>query len=399
MQYSIDLAAVRARFEANFTFRGELGASVSIWQGGREAISLAAGWRDRQQSTPWRAETLVLLWSITKGLAASCLLHALAADGIGLETPVAALWPKFAQGGKEDVTLAQLLSHQAGLAAMATPEVSLFDHDAVAAALAAQAPVWPPGSAHGYHPRTFGFLMEECLRRLRPGTTLGQYWREQFAGPLGLNIWIGLPDELAVRVASVYPARSGPGQHGTLDPFYEALAVEDSLTRRAFAGPRGLHSVASMNTPEARRASLPSLGGIGTASSLGKFYAMLANGGTLEGRTYFPPHAIRWMSTPLANGHDEVLCRDTAFSAGFMQDPLGPDGRKLRHLFGPSTTAFGQPGAGGGHAFADPENNVAFAYLMNQMELGVLPNEKSLSLVAAIYGDPTGQPPAASAVC
>ena len=399
MHHQIDLSALRTGFDANFTFRGELGASVSVWQGGREVISLASGWRDRQQSTPWRADTMVLMWSITKGLAASCLLHALAADRVPLDTPVAALWPEFAQNGKEGITLAQLLSHQAGLAAMATPEVSLFDHEAVAAALAAQAPAWPPGKAHGYHPRTFGFLMEEGLRRLRPGQTLGQYWREQFAAPLGLDIWIGLPDELAVRVASVYPARSGPGQHGTLDPFYEALAVEDSLTRRAFAGPRGLHSVASMNTPDARRASLPSLGGIGTASSLGKFYALLANGGSLDGRTFFPREAICWMSTPLTTGHDEVLCRDTAFSAGFMQDPLGPDGRKLRHLFGPSTEAFGQPGAGGGHAFADPENNVAFAYLMNQMELGVLPNEKSLSLVAAIYGEQPDEPPTASAVC
>jgi CubicO group peptidase (beta-lactamase class C family) len=399
MQRSIDLAAVRARFEGNFTFRGELGASVSIWQEGREVISLAAGWRDRQQSTPWRADTLVLLWSITKGLAASCLLHALATDAIGLETPVAALWPEFGQSGKERVTLAQLLSHQAGLAAMVVPDVSLFDHDAVASALAAQPPSWPPGQAHGYHPRTFGFLMEECLRRLRPGHTLGRYWRECFGDPLNLDIWIGLPDELNVRVASVYPARSGPGQHGTLDPFYEALAVEESLTRRAFAGPRGLHSVASMNTPEARRASLPSLGGIGTATSLGKFYALLANGGVLEGRTFFPSEAIAWMSTPLTNGPDEVLCRETAFSAGFMQDPLGPDGRKLRHLFGPSTRAFGQPGAGGGHAFADPEHNIAFAYLMNQMELGVLPNEKSLSLVAAIYGEPGEEAPTPSAVC
>ncbi len=395
----IDVSAIRHGFDANFAFRGELGASVSVWQDGREILSLAGGWRDRQQSTPWRADTLVLMWSITKGLAASCLLHALALDGIGLETPVAALWPEFAQNGKEGVTLAQLLSHQAGLAAMASPEVSLFDHDAVAAALAAQAPVWPPGRAHGYGPRTFGFLMDECLRRLRPGQTLGQYWRAQFGDPLGLDIWIGLPDELAVRVASVYPAKSGPGQHGTLDPFYEALAVEDSLTRRAFAGPRGLHSVASMNTPDARRASLPSLGGIGTASSLAKCYALRANGGSLEGHAYSPPQAVAWMSTPLANGHDETLCRDTAFSAGFMQDPLGPDGRKLRQLFGPSTRAFGQPGAGGGHAFADPEHNVAFAYLMNQMELGVLPNEKSLSLVAAIYGATPEPLPTASAVC
>ena len=177
------------------------------------------------------------------------------------------------------------------------------------------------------------------------------------------------------------------GQEGPLGPFYEALADEKSLTRQAFSGPRGLHSVASMNTPEARRASIPSFSGIGSAHALGKFYALLANGGKLHDQTIFAPAVLATMTRTLANGPDRILCLDTAFSAGFMHDPLGRDGRKTRHVYGPSLRAFGQPGAGGGHAFADPENNVAFAYLMNQMELGVLPNEKSLSMVAALYED------------
>jgi CubicO group peptidase (beta-lactamase class C family) len=378
------LAAIRTGFEENFAIRGELGASVSIWQEGREVLSLASGWRDRQHTIPWTEDTLVLMWSITKGLAAACLLHVLAWDRIPLKTPVSAIWPGFAQSGKGSVTLAALLSHQAGLAALEDPEVSIFDHEAVAAALAAQSPLHADGSSHGYHARTYGFLIDELVRRLRPGQTLGSYWREQLAGPLGLDLWIGLPEDEDERVAPVYPARMVQGQ--PLDSFYDALADEASLTRRAFSGPRGLHSVASMNTPAARRASLPSLGGIGTARALGKFYAMLANGGAIDGTVYFPPQALAWMTTPLTSGHDAVLCLDTAFSAGFMQDPIGGDGRKIRHRFGPSTAAFGQPGAGGGHAFADPENNIAFAYLMNQMEPGVLPKAKSLSLVSAIYG-------------
>ena len=383
----MNLAAVQARFEENFRRRGELGASVSIWHEGREILSLADGWRDRQQTVSWTSDTLVLMWSITKGLAAACVLHALAADDIPLTTPVAALWPEFAQNGKAAVTLAQLLSHQSGLAAMADPEVSILDHPAVAAALAAQAPCWPPGTAHGYGPRTYGFLADEILRRLRPGQTLGQYWRQTFADPLGLDLWIGLPDAQAGRVASIYPARTALGEQGPLGPFYEALADEKSLTRRAFSGPRGLHSVASMNTTDARRASIPSFSGVGTARALGKFYALLANGGSLDGQTFFAPAALHAMTQTLVNGPDRILCLDTAFSAGFMQDPVGPDGRKTRHVYGSSLRAFGQPGAGGGHAFADPENNVAFAYLMNQMELGVLPNEKSLSMVGALYED------------
>ena len=383
----MNLAAVQARFEENFRLRGELGASVSVWHEGREILSLADGWRDRQQTIPWTGDTLVLMWSITKGLAAACVLHALAADGIPLATPVAAVWPEFAQNGKAAVTLAQLLSHQSGLAAMAEPEVSILDHAAVAAALATQAPCWPPGTAHGYGPRTFGFLADEILRRLRPGQTIATYWRHTFADPLALNIWIGLPDEQTSRVASIFPARTILGQEGPLGPFYDALADEKSLTRRAFSGPRGLHSVASMNTAEGRRASIPSFSGVGSARALGKFYALLANGGQLGGQTFFAADTLHEMTQTLTNGPDRILCLETAFSAGFMQDPFGPDGRKTRHVYGPSLRAFGQPGAGGGHAFADPENNVAFAYLMNQMELGVLPNEKSLSMVRALYED------------
>lgn len=384
----MNLEKVRACFEANFRERGELGASVSIWQAGEEVLSLSDGWRDRQQTVPWTTGTLVLMWSITKGLASACLLHALAEDGVSLETPVAAVWPEFAANGKAGITLAQLLSHQSGLSAMAEPEVSILDHAAVATALAAQAPWWTPGTAHGYGPRTYGFLVDEILRRLRPGQTVGRYWRQTFAEPLGLDLWIGLPDEQAERVAAIYPARTILGQSGPLGPFYEALADEKSLTRRAFSGPRGLHSVASMNAPDARRQAIPSFSGIGSAHALGKFYAMLANGGELDGYRFFSTEMLRAMTTTLANGKDRVLCLDTAFSAGFMQDPCGADGRKTRQVYGPSLQAFGQPGAGGGHAFADPENSVAFAYLMNQMELGVMPNEKSLGMVGALYEEP-----------
>jgi CubicO group peptidase (beta-lactamase class C family) len=321
------LAEVRARFTENFASRGELGAAVSIWHEGREVLALSGGWRDRQHAVPWTEVTLVLLWSITKGLAAACLLHVLAADGIGLETSVAALWPEFAARGKAAITLAELLSHRAALMALEDPAASIFDHAAVAAALAAQSPVHAPDASHGYHARTYGFLLDELVRRLRGGQPLGSYWRAQFGEPLGLDLWIGLPEDQDSRVAAVYPARM-----------------------------------------------------------LGKFYAMLANGGVMDGRTFFRPAELAAMSTPLTTGPDAVLCLETAFSAGFMMDPLDVAGRKLRRRFGPSLRAFGQPGAGGGHAFADPENRIAFAYLMNQMELGVLPNAKSLGLVSAIYG-------------
>lgn len=174
-------------FAENFSQYGELGASVSVWREGHEIVSLAGGSKDRQHEQAWTEETMVLFWSATKGLSAACLLHACQEHGIELTTPVAAVWPEFAQAGKERVTIAELLSHQAGLAALASP-TPVMDHDAVAAALAAATPAWPLGEGHGYHPRTFGFLVDETLRRITGGRTLRDYWCREFAEPLGLEV-------------------------------------------------------------------------------------------------------------------------------------------------------------------------------------------------------------------
>ncbi len=293
-----------------------------------------------------------------------------------MERRVAEFWPEFAEAGKSEVTLAQLLSHQAGLAALDQP-AEITDHAAVVRALEKQTPLWPPGTAHGYHARTFGFLLDELVRRI-DGRTLGDYWREIFAEPLGLDLWIGLPAAENARAANVYAAKaSGP----STDPFYKALTTPGSLQRRVFTSPRGLNAVSAMNDPAHRAHSLVSMGGMGSASALGKFYALLANGGELNGQRFFSAATISQMTTTLASGQDEVFLVPTAFSAGFMKDPED----SVARIFGPSAEAFGHPGAGGSHAFADPENHLSFAYVMNQMEQQVLPNAKSLRLVAAIY--------------
>ncbi len=368
-------------FEENFARYGELGASVSVWHKGRETVSLAGGFKDRQQEQPWTADTMVLFWSATKGLAAACLLHACQEHGVDLNTPVAAVWPEFAQAGKEKVTIAEMLSHRAGLAALTAP-AEVMDHDAVAAALAAQAPAWPLGEGHGYHPRTFGFLVDETLRRITPGRKLREYWRTEFAEPLGLDVWIGMPADLVQEPAAIFPTKTSPPKG---DAFYITFLTPSSLTARAFASPRGLHSVAAMNAPEARAASFGAFGGVGTARGLAKFYAMLAEGGRLEGRRWFEPQTLDWMTTTLTQGPDRVLLLETAFSAGFMRDPVDASGRKVRTNFGRSLLAFGHPGAGGSHAFADPENRISFAYVMNQMDPGVLPGPKALRLVEELY--------------
>lgn len=377
----MDLDLFAQLFHENFANHGELGASVSVWRDGVEIISLADGWCDREKTQPWTAATPVLFWSATKGPAAACLLHALQARGLDLTTRVSECWSEFAQHGKERVTIGEMLSHQAGLTALSQP-VPVTDYDAVIAALAAEPPHWPIGEGHGYHPRTFGFLVDEVLRRITGGTTLREYWRTHFAEPLGIDVWIGVPPEIVSHVAPVFPAQAALPKG---DAFYAAFLTAGSLTAKAFSSPRGLHSAAAMNKPDVLTTSFPGFGGVGTASGLAKFYAMLANGGELDGVRFFETEMLGWMHRTLTQGDDRVLLMETAFSAGFMRDPVDESGKKKRNVFGTSVNAFGQPGAGGSHAFADPENGISFAYVMNQMEPGVLPGPKALRLVDALY--------------
>ena len=364
-------------FEENFSRFGELGAAVSIWQHGEPVLDLHGGFRDARRERAWDADTIALFWSATKGLGSACVLHVLQEQGIALERTVAEFWPEFGQAGKREITLAQLLSHQAGLCAF-DGRVDVLDYPAVINALEQQAPLWPPGTAHGYHARTFGVLLDELVRRIA-GMTLSQYWRERFADALDLDIWIGLPESEHVRAATVYAAKAG--KTPSPEQFYRDLTTPSTLVRKTFMSPAGLHAVSAMNTPAIRSSVLVSFGGIGSASSLAKFYATLALGGTMNGRRYFNAATLAAMTTTRASGVDRVFQIPTAFSAGFMKDPADATER----IFGPSTLAFGHPGAGGSHAFADPENGVAFAYVMNQMEQSLLPNEKSLRLVRALY--------------
>jgi CubicO group peptidase (beta-lactamase class C family) len=368
---------LRPLFLENFEKFGELGAAVSIWQDGKPVIDLYGGFCDARRERPWEADTLVLVWSATKGIGSACVLHVLQQHKINIDRTVAEFWPEFAQAGKEKITLRQLLSHQAGLCAL-DARVDILDYSAVIRALEVQKPLWPPGSAHGYHARTFGFLLDDVVRRIA-GKTLSQYWREVFAQPLNLNFWIELPEEENPRVATVYAAKSGKPPEPK--QFYLDLVTPGTLARKTFSSPYGLKSVGEMNTPAIRARPIVSFGGIGSASALAKFYSMLANTGKFDGQTFFSQETITRMTTRLADGMDRVFQIPTAFSAGFMKDP----GNSRRRLFGTSMNAFGHPGAGGSHAFADPENRISFAYVMNQMEQSLLPNEKSLRLVDAIY--------------
>ncbi len=366
---------VSRAFAANFEERAELGAAVAIRKSGTLLVGEAGGFTTAQRETKWSNDTLVLVWSATKGIGSACLLHALQEYRLTPERKVAEFWPEFGQNGKADVTIACLMSHAAGLPAL-DRKVDVLDYPAVVAALEEQVPLWKPGSAHGYHARTFGFLIDELTRRIS-GRSIAEYWRKELAEPLGLEFWIGLPDELNPRVATIYAARAG----GNPEPaaFYRDMMTPGTLPQRTFTSPAGLHSVSMMNKPEIRAQPIVSFNGIGSADAVAKFYSILAGGESDR----FKQQTLDWMQTILTDGTDRVFGIPSAFSAGFMKDSA----QSRRRLFGPSGEAFGHPGAGGSHAFADPQSGLGFAYVMNQMEQSVLPGDRALSLVNALYAD------------
>lgn len=371
--------AITQKFEENFRERGELGASLSIWKGGVEVLSLSHGYANRERTRPWTPETIVPVWSATKGPAAVACLVALHEAGLPLDCPVSEIWPEFVAAGKEHITFAELLSHRAGLCVL-DERAPMMNYDAVVTALERQTPLWPPGTRQAYHARTFGFLLDEIVRRVTGAASIGEYFREIIGDPLALDFWIGLPRDQWDRVATIYPGKFSISVRD--QAFLKAFNTPGSVTLRAFASPVGLSAVSDMNKPDAWTAGYASMGGVGSASALGKFYSMLVSGG----QSLVPHGVIDSLRTPLSQENDAVLCLDAAFSTGMMMDPVHAEtGEKLRALLGPSTLAFGHPGAGGSLAFADPENGIAFAYVMNQMEVGVLPGEKAMGLVDALY--------------
>jgi len=370
----MESALIESRFFARFPSDDEIGSALCVWTDQGPAMSLAGGYQSRgADSVPWSETTLVPVWSTTKGPAVATLLHALDRARLSPATPVRHLWPEF----PFDLTCAQLLSHQAGLPALDI-ETSVFDHEAAVSAVERQRPAWPPGHAHGYHPRTFGVLLEELVRRLC-GARLGEVWRRHIASPLDLDVWIGLPDSEAHRVATVYPGKPSPRPDEQM--FIQEYSDPTSLTRRAFSSLRGLNAIVDMNRPEAWRLGHPAFGGLATAAGLARFYFALATGEA----GLFSTAVRRAAETTVVDGPDQVLCLPTAFTAGFQKDPGSQHGGKQRHHYGPSPRAFGHPGAGGSLAFADPEHRLGFAYVRNLITPGVMPGDPALSLVQGVY--------------
>ncbi|SRR5579875_412264 len=370
-------ARVKDAFAQNFANKGEVGAAVAITLDNRSVVDIWGGFSDRAKTKAWERDTIVNVWSTTKGPAAMCL-HRLAEQGrLDLEAPVVRYWPEFGQAGKENIAVKHFLNHKAGLPALRQkiPGEMLYDWNAMTSALAAETPWWEPGTRHGYHAFTYGYLIGEVLRRIT-GKTLGTYLREEIAEPLGLDFHIGLDASNDARVAQMIGA--DPPAPGEANLFSEAFKNPESVTFKALSNPATLMQVKTINTREWRGAEIAAANGHGTARSLARLYGALACGGEVDGKRVLSAESIRRCHTEQSSGMDMVLLRDTRFSLGFMLPlPGAPNARNPRN--------FGHPGAGGSIAYADPDARIGFAYVMNKMRNDAIMDTRAGALIEAMY--------------
>jgi CubicO group peptidase (beta-lactamase class C family)/hypothetical membrane protein len=370
---------VRTEFERNFAERGEIGAAVAAYWRGEQVVDLWGGCRTPDGDSPWNEDTMVPVASTTKGLAAMTLAIANARGWLDYDAPVARYWPEFAVNSKGTITVRQLLGHEAGLVLLDEQLTiqKLRDLDYVARMLARQKPAWPPGTRHGYHTMTLGLYMQELIRRVDPAhRTLGQFFHEEIAAPLGLDFYIGLPRDMPdERVAQLKPLSLG---RGLLALRYTPIAVTlkmirpGSLLRRSFVG-----LAADPNDREYLEVEVPAGNGVGTARAIAHAYSAFAEGGAELGIT--PQTFARVTAVPtVANPVDVVLGLPSYFSLGFLRP--GPSAS-----FGSSSRAFGSPGAGGSFGFADPDARLGYAYVMNRLDFYLTDDPREKSLRDALY--------------
>jgi len=370
---------VRTEFVRNFTERGEIGAAVAAYVRGKKVVDLWGGRRAPENDWPWERDTMVVVFSTTKGISAMTLAVANARGWLDYDAPVASYWPEFAQNGKATITVRQLLGHEAGL--VFVPEQltleKLSDLDYLAQLLARQTPEWVPGTRHGYHAMSIGLYMQEIIRRVDPGhRSLGRFFHEEIAEPLGVDFYIGLPPEIPderlakVKLLSRWRAL-GAIRTTPLDLIPKVLSPW-SLLRKSL----GFVDL-DWNDRQNLEVEVPAGNGIGTARSLARAYSAFAEGGAELGitedtfaRLTAPPR------TELPN--DEILGIPVYYSLGFLRP--GPEVG-----FGSSPRAFGTPGAGGSFAFADPDAHLGYAYVMNKLNFSLIDDPREKALRDEIY--------------
>jgi CubicO group peptidase (beta-lactamase class C family) len=369
-------APLRETFAEHFSTLGETGASLAVTLEGKPVVDLWAGHIDAERTQPWQRDTIANVYSTTKGMTAICA-HRLVDQGrLDLDAPVAKYWPEFAQGGKARLPVRYLLSHRAGLPAVGPPLApnAVYEWTTMASALAAQEPWWEPGTKHGYHALTYGWLVGEVIRRIS-GKSVGTFFRDEVAKTLGVDFHIGLPAEHDARVAPLIPPP--PPSPDQLDLLAEILKDPESMLGKTFINPPV--ALDAVNSREWRGAEIPAANGHTNARALARVYGALACGGELGGVRVLSRESIDRALTEQADGPDAVLPLYTRFGLGFM---LSTPKEKM----GPNPRTFGHGGMGGSMAFADPDARLGFGYVMNEMHAGLwLIDPRAAALIAAAY--------------
>ncbi len=381
--------AVREAFEENFAKRHELGGACCAYHRGAKVVDLWGGIRNGQAAEPWEQDTMVIVHSATKGLAAMAMALAHSRGWLDYEERVCTYWPEFARQGKERITVRQLLAHQAGLFALDAPvdRALVCDLDRLAEVMASQKPAWAPGERQAYHAITLGFYEGEILRRIDPRhRTLGRFFQDEIATPLGIDVYIRLPETIAdSRLATLTRAgfldiAFGFPLHFALDAFNPRSNIARAL--------RGSELPTDEHCVYARNLEVPSGGGVGTARAIARAYAVFAHGGEELGLRRETLELLAAPAVPSAHGfHDECMKADgVQFSLGFMKSCPGfPFG-------GPRS--YGGPGAGGSLGFADPDADIGYAYVTNRMGTALNGDPRDVALRDALYdavGATTGE--------
>ena len=372
-------AAVREELARTFAERGEVGAAVAITLEGRPVVDLWGGAADPDATRSWVADTLVDVFSVGKAMAALCLLILVERGDVELSDPVARYWPEFAAAGKDEVTITMILGHRAGLPAIREelPGEAMYDWARMCDALAAEPPWWKPGTTHGYHVNTFGFLVGEIVRRVS-AESIGDFFRRHVAEPLGADFRFGVGAEDDDRIAEFLFERERDSDGERLPAVLEDLGEEQRLLlRRAYFNPPGISGLGTVNTRAWRAAVMPSTNGHATARAVARIYAALANGGAVDGVRIVAPETIERATAEESAGPDFVLGRPSRFGLGFQ---LTQPERRL----GTGTRGFGHFGAGGSLGFADPDAGIGFGYTMN-LAGSRWQNPRNRALIDAAY--------------
>jgi CubicO group peptidase (beta-lactamase class C family) len=376
-------AGVRDALEENFRRHDELGAAVAVAVDGRPVVDIWAGWMDSGRTRAWERDTLVDVFSVGKAMAALCVLILAERGQVELDAPVARYWPEFAAQEKDAVTVRTLLAHRAGLPAIrrSLSERAMYDWGEITEALAAEEPWWEPGTAHGYHVNTFGFLTGEIVRRVS-GERIGSFFRREVAGPLDADFHFGFGPEHDRRTAEyLFAETSGFEEEGERQESPRLDEARAFLLSRAYLNPPGLSGLGTVNTRAWRAAEIPSANGHATARGVARVYSALACGGAVDGVRLVEPGTIEQATAEASCGTDFVLRRPSRFGLGFQltqpERALGPNGRSFGHF-----------GAGGSLGFADPDARLSFGYAMNRSGPR-WQNPRNRALIDAVYASIT----------